>query len=279
MNTSAIVSICGVRISNFSHEEAIAAIEQTIIEKRDICSIFIANAHTFNLAMEDRHYHAVLNRASKIIADGTGARWAARLRGVRLKDNLVGTDLIPNLFQTTAGKGYRYFLLGGDATAVRRAARTCTRIYPGWDLVGYQHGYVEGRQTAQVIDDINSARPDLLLVAMGNPRQECWIDTYRARLSVPVCIGVGGLVDHWAGNLRRAPIWVRRHGFEWMQILLQQPHKWRRYILGNPKFLLRIVRELPRDKRLTWEAEARLSAHIDNHRVTKSAVTESKSSL
>jgi len=245
------VTIFGLRISNHSHNEAIALIEQMILERRDAASsIFIANTHTLNLAHEDRYYHAVLSRANKVFADGTGARWAARLRGVKLKANLVGTDLVPNLFEATAGKGYRYFLLGGRKDTVENAAKTCVRLYPGWSLVGFQHGYLNERETAQTIDDINAVRPDLLLVAMGNPLQERWIDKHRSRLTVPVRIGVGGLIDHWAGNLTRAPHWVRRHGCEWVQILLQQPHKWRRYIVGNPKFLFRIVRELSRDQRI-----------------------------
>lgn len=243
------VTIFGLRISNHSHEEAIALIEHMILERSGTTnSIFIANTHTLNLACDDRYYHAVLTRANKVFADGTGARWAARLRGVKLKANLVGTDLVPKLFETTAGKGYRYFLIGGHAETVEKAASTCKSLYPGWDLVGYQHGYLDKHETARAIDEINAACPHILLVAMGNPHQERWIDKYRSRLCVPVCIGVGGLIDHWAGNLKRAPLWVRRYGCEWVQILLQQPHKWRRYIVGNPKFLMRIVRELPRDR-------------------------------
>ncbi|HVK55493.1 MAG TPA: WecB/TagA/CpsF family glycosyltransferase [Burkholderiales bacterium] len=245
------VSICGVRVSNFSQEEAIALIHRAIVERVRGYSIYIANTHTFNLASDDQQYHAVLNRASKVFADGTGARWAARMRGVRLKDNLVGTDLIPRLFDATAGKGYRYFLLGGGAEAVERAARACSRLYTGWSLAGFHHGYSESKDVPRVIDLVNSTRADLLLVAMGNPHQERWIDTYREYLTTPVCVGVGGLVDHWAGRLTRAPMWVRRHGFEWVQILLQQPHKWRRYILGNPKFLLRMMLTARRDRYLS----------------------------
>ncbi len=253
MRSPALVWILGVRISNVSRMEAVELIEKLIKDRQTTQSIFIANAHTLNLATEDLSYRSVLNSASRVFADGTGARWAARLRGVRLKDNLVGTDLIPMLFQASAGRGYRYFLLGADADTVKRAALECARSYPGWELAGFHHGYFETEGTARVIDQINAVRPDLLLVAMGNPRQECWINVHQAHLRVPVCIGVGGLFDHWAGNLKRAPTWVRTHGFEWFQILIQQPHKWRRYILGNPKFLLRIVRELLRDRRLGAE--------------------------
>ena len=253
MRSHALVSILGVRFSNFSRTEAIELIEQFIRDRQVTHSIFLANAHTLNMAAEDLSYRAVLNSASRVFADGTGARWAARLRGVRLRDNLVGTDLIPKLFQATAGRGYRYFLLGADADTIKRAARECASRYPGWELAGFHHGYFGVEGTAEVIDQINAVRPDLLLVAMGNPRQECWIHAHQAQLRVPVCVGVGGLFDHWAGNLKRAPAWVRANGFEWFQILIQQPHKWRRYILGNPKFLVRIVRELPRDRLLSAE--------------------------
>jgi N-acetylglucosaminyldiphosphoundecaprenol N-acetyl-beta-D-mannosaminyltransferase len=81
-----------------------------------------------------------------------------------------------------------------------------------------------------------------LLVGMGNPLQERWIHDHEAALDVPVMMAVGGLFDHWAGNLRRAPAFVRRLGFEWLQLLLQQPHKFPRYALGNPMFLARTAR-------------------------------------
>ena len=205
--------------------------------------IYIVNAHSLNLAAESAHYRTVLNSAYRVLADGTGARWAARIRGVRLKANLVGTDLVPELFRATAGRGYRYYMLGADARTIELAARACARMYPGWTLAGFHHGYIHDDAVASaVIDEINATGAHLLLVGMGNPLQELWIHRHRDRLHLPVSIGVGGLFDHWSGNLQRAPTWVRKHGFEWLQLLLQQPHKWRRYLLGNPKFLLRMVR-------------------------------------
>ena len=177
--------------------------------------------------------------------------------GVRLKDNLVGTDLVPRLFEVTAGKNYRYYLLGAEADTIERATHTVSQQYPGWELAGFHHGYIAFKDTDEVIEKINVARPDLLLVGMGNPRQEYWIHAHKAKLRVPVCIGVGGLFDHWAGNLKRAPLWVRRQGFEWLQILLQQPFKWRRYLVGNPKFLIRIVQQLPRDRSLGGQGDGR----------------------
>jgi N-acetylglucosaminyldiphosphoundecaprenol N-acetyl-beta-D-mannosaminyltransferase len=241
------VQVLGVNINNLSQAEAIGLMESWMRDRDSTRSIFIVNAHTLNLASDDPHFQSVLRHANRVFADGTGVRWAARLRGVRLKENLVGTDLIPRLFADTAGRGYRYFLLGANAKTINLAAHRCEADFRGWDLAGFHHGYISEAETASVIEKINGARADVLLVGMGNPMQECWIHRYQQQLRVPVCIGVGGLFDHWAGNLQRAPDWVRRQGFEWLQLLIQQPHKWRRYLLGNPKFLMRIIRNLSKD--------------------------------
>ena len=241
------VSVLGVGIVNLSQEEAILLMESFLQDHGAARNIFIVNAHTLNLAKTNPEYSAVLKRANHVFADGTGARWAARLRGVRLKDNLVGTDLIPKLFDKTSGEGLRYFLLGANPGTVDRAAERCARAFAGWTLAGFHHGYINESESLEVVAKINAAKPNLLLVAMGNPLQENWIDRYKSQLTVPLCVGVGGLFDHWAGNLERAPAWIRRQGLEWLQILLQQPHKWRRYLIGNPMFIMRIIMDIPRD--------------------------------
>jgi N-acetylglucosaminyldiphosphoundecaprenol N-acetyl-beta-D-mannosaminyltransferase len=252
INSINTVSILGIKISNAYSEEAIALIESLVTGDRETTHpIYIVNAHTLNLAAEDPRYHETLNSAYRVLGDGTGVRWAARQRGVLMRDNLVGTDLIPKLFESTSGRGYRYFLLGGDPQTSARAAEACSKRYPGWDLAGFHHGYLSKDKTTEAIKVINGAKPDVLLVGMGNPRQEQWICKHQHELKVPVAIGVGGLFDHWAGNLSRAPIWVRKKGFEWLQLLLQQPHKWQRYLIGNPKFLARITSAAPHDRRLT----------------------------
>jgi N-acetylglucosaminyldiphosphoundecaprenol N-acetyl-beta-D-mannosaminyltransferase len=247
-----VVSVLGVRIANCSRAEAIELLERVLCTtERGARSIFIANAHTLNLAAEDRRYLEVLNGAYRVFADGTGVRWAARLQGIRLKENLVGTDLIPELFLATAGRGFRYFLLGSDADTIRRAAAACAKANRGWDLAGFHQGYIATDELPAVIAKINASRAHLLLVGMGNPIQEYWIHHHRHALDIPVCVGVGGLFDHWGGNLERAPLWIRGHGFEWLHILFQQPNKWRRYLVGNPRFLYRVLRELLAHRRMS----------------------------
>lgn len=244
-----LVSILGVKVSNLSMDCAINFIDRCISKDFSVTRIiYIVNAHTLNLAVEDPAFHNTLNDAFKVLGDGTGIRWAAAQRGVRMNANLVGTDLIPRLFEKTAGRGFRYYVLGADKSTIAHAAKNCVKMYPGWELVGYHHGYIDGKDTPTIIEKINSAQPHLLLVGMGNPRQEQWLQDYKSMLHTHIAIGVGGLFDHWGGNLVRAPLWIRRLGFEWLQILLQQPsRKWRRYLIGNPKFLWRITYHMQSD--------------------------------
>jgi N-acetylglucosaminyldiphosphoundecaprenol N-acetyl-beta-D-mannosaminyltransferase len=237
------VELFGVGLLDVSRADAVSMLSRWIrFPSEPTRTVFIANAHTLNLAWEDSTYRTVLNAADVVFGDGTGVRLAARLKGVRLRDNLVGTDLLPALFAASGTTGLTCFLFGGTADAAARAAGRVERDFPGVRVVGHHHGYV-ATNSAPVIAGINASGADVLLVAMGNPLQERWILNHARELRVRVAIGVGGLVDHWAGNLHRAPVWVRRWGIEWMQILVQQPHKWRRYLLGNSRFVVRAVRD------------------------------------
>lgn len=250
-----VVSILGTGIANLTEAAAIQRLEQTMRAKNS-CKIYIVNAHTLNNAATDPAYAAILRRADLVVSDGSGVRLAARLRGVKMKANLNGTDLMPAYLKATGGNNYRCFLLGADADSIERAADYFRCTFSGWTLAGHHHGYLTTATVGSVVDEINRAEPDLLLVGMGNPLQEAWIDTYAAQLKVGICIGTGGMFDHWAGNLRRAAPWVRRIGCEWIQLLLQQPHKWRRYLIGNPRFVGRMLRSLPSDRRMPLSAEA-----------------------
>ena len=239
------LSILGVELTDVTRPRAVELLEALLCQPADHGrAIYFANAHTLNVATANPAYRDVLNAADYVFGDGTGVRWAARLQGIRVSDNLVGTDLTPALFEATAGRGYSYFLLGSTPENIVRAADHARQTFPGWTQVGYHHGYVnDPAVNAQAIDQINAARPDVVLVGMGNPLQEQWIHTNRRQLAGPVCMAIGGLLDHWAGAIHRPPLWLRQRGYEWLGLLWQQPHKARRYLVGNPLFLARICRE------------------------------------
>ena len=248
------LSVLGVEMTDVTRSRAIELLEE-MIHRCDgrTRSVFFVNAHTLNLAAADEAYRRVLNSADHVFGDGTGVRWAARLQGRRMKDNVNGTDLTPELFRATAGRGYRYFLLGADRQTVRRAAAHAAETFDGWTQVGFHHGYLSDPElSAKVIRQINRSGADVLLVGMGNPLQEQWIRQHQHELEAPVCIAVGGLFSYWAGDLQRAPQWLRRCGWEWAGILLQQPRKAQRYLWGNPLFLWRALRQ-------AWTGGLRLS--------------------
>ena len=240
-----LLSILGVAITDVTRHRAVELLEDMILQRDGHTRrVFFVNAHTLNMADADEAYRRVVCEADYVFGDGTGVRWASRLQGASVRDNLVGTDLIPTLFRETADRGYRYFLLGADRPTIQRAAAYAQETFPGWVQAGYRDGYLaSGEENAQAIRQINQTKPHVLLVGMGNPLQESWIQTHRHELEVPVAMGVGGLFGYWAGDIRRAPAWLRRCGAEWLGILLQQPHKARRYLLGNPLFLARVLRD------------------------------------
>jgi len=248
------ISVLGVKITDVTLRRAVELIESAI-HRYDgrTRNVFFVNAHTLNLAAADPSFRRVLDTADYVFGDGTGVRWAARLKGIRVRDNLVGTDLVPELFRTTAGRGYRYYLLGADPETIRQAAAYAEEQFPGWVQAGYHHGYLMSEElNRKVVRQINRARPDVLMVGMGNPLQERWLHDHQAELQVPVCMGLGGIFGYWAGGLRRSPLWLRRLGAEWIGILLQQPRKVRRYLLGNPLFLWRALRDKFRENPLQW---------------------------
>ncbi len=239
-------SLLGVKILNVAMQRAVELLENALRNPGDRAhSVFFVNAHTLNLAAARQEYRAILNAGDFVFGDGTGVRWAAWLQGVRIADNLVGTDFTPLLFQSTAGRGYSFFMLGSDEQTAGHAAEYARKTFPGWRLCGYHHGYLKTPElSAAIVDQINTARPDVLLVGMGNPLQEQWIHQYRSKLCVSLCMAIGGLFDYWAGNVSRAPQWLRGLGHEWIWRLFQQPlKKARRYLLGNPLFLMRVLLE------------------------------------
>lgn len=236
--------VFGVPITDATLEEALALLEGMIDARpaRTHC-VYFANAHTLNLACDNPGYREVLGSADHVFGDGTGVRWAMRaLHRQRLRDNVNGTDLIPRLLRSRPGAGRRVYLLGNRPDRIERAAAYVRRHFPAWTLAGYHHGFIDAVESARVVEAINAAAPHVLLVGMGNPVQERWLHQHRHQLRVPVCLGVGGLFDYWSGDLVRAPAWMRALGHEWVNILIRQPHKARRYLLGNPRFLLRLAR-------------------------------------
>ena len=234
--------VLGVWLDDLGFDDALALARAALANPAPR-TLFFANAHTLDLAARSPADRRILNDADFVFGDGTGVRWAARLHGLRLRANLNGTDFVPALLAAADADARSCFLLGAEEAVVAGAAVVIARDYPGWRIAGYHHGFLDRVGAERVVAAIAAARPDLLLVGMGNPIQERWIAGHRDELPVRLAIGVGALFAYMAGDVRRAPAPMRRLGLEWLFVLLLQRHKWRRYLFGAPSFLFRALRE------------------------------------
>jgi N-acetylglucosaminyldiphosphoundecaprenol N-acetyl-beta-D-mannosaminyltransferase len=183
-----------------------------------------------------------LRRAEFVCADGASISIAAAaLAGKRL-ERLTGVDLVEELCRRGCGMGLRVFLLGGRPGSADQLGKLLALRHPGLQIAGISCPPMGFEKSAgslsAVLEEVQAARPHIVFVALGAPKQEMFIDQYLRNLKVPVAIGVGGTFEIIAGVTRRAPVVFRRLGMEWLYRLAQEPRRlWRRYLLGNPEFL------------------------------------------
>lgn len=232
--------LLGLPIANITMEDALAMV-LGVADGRH--TIHFVNAHCINVAAKDPDYHKILSQADALFADGSGIKLAGKWLGTPIIDNVNGTDMFPMLCQACARSGKKLFLLGA-APGIAQKVADWARDYTKSDVVaGCHHGFFTSTEEPSVVESIHASGADLLLVAMGVPTQEKWIARLRDRLDVPVCMGVGGLFDFYSGSIPRAPKWMRSLGIEWVWRLSMEPRRmWRRYIVGNVMFIVRIAR-------------------------------------
>ncbi|MCM5703272.1 WecB/TagA/CpsF family glycosyltransferase [Larsenimonas salina] len=237
------VTVLGLPFVNISREEALEALFDYMRAPHTNATVHFINAHCANVAQNHPRYYQALLNTNMVLPDGSGVAIACKRVGESLVANLNGTDLFPLICEQMAEEGLRLFLLGAAPGVADTMADKLKQRFPKLEIVGVQHGFFGTTGVDQVIDKINEARPDLLCVAMGVPHQELWVERYRHRLKVKLAMGVGGLFDFSAEKVSRAPKWLRSIGMEWSWRLMQEPKRmWKRYVVGNPVFLLNITR-------------------------------------
>jgi exopolysaccharide biosynthesis WecB/TagA/CpsF family protein len=201
------------------------------------------NAHCVNVAGRSPQYRRALSTAHAVLPDGSGIALALKIRGETLRANLNGTDLIPALCKRLAGSQHSVFLLGGRPGIAAAAAESLQAMAPGLRIAGTRDGYFAADAEDALIREVNASGADVVLVAMGVPAQDLWLERNAARLRATLTFGVGGLFDFLSGRIPRAPRLLRRLGLEWTYRLYQEPGRmWRRYLLGNPEFLARALK-------------------------------------
>ena len=229
--------ILGVRICQKSKRELLSRLAADLKHGRQ-SAIFTPNSQMLLAASKDRELRKLLNSSELNIPDGVGVRLAARLRGVRL-ESMSGIDIAEELLSVAASKGYRVYFLGAKRGVAEKAADNMSVRYPTLQICGMHHGYFDknGEENASVLKKIRTAAPDILFVCFGFPVQEKWIIENRASLpSVKLALGLGGSLDVWSGNLRRAPLLIQKAGLEWLWRTVLEPTR-ARIFLDIPRFL------------------------------------------
>lgn len=230
----------GIDVANTTMDEAVDWMVRRIREKQPAQIAFV-NPDCLNIAFGHGQYKQVLKGSARVLPDGIGIHLGCRLLGVSLLANVNGTDLFPRLCARAATEGLSLFLLGAGPGVAEAVSRNMRERFPALVIAGVRDGYFPPEQSRQVVDEINASNADILLVALGAPKQELWLAEHHDRLKPCVRLGVGGLFDFYSGRLPRAPLWMREIGLEWTWRLLQEPGRmWRRYLIGNPLFLYRV---------------------------------------
>jgi N-acetylglucosaminyldiphosphoundecaprenol N-acetyl-beta-D-mannosaminyltransferase len=246
------VRIGRIYMDRFTLDEALDAVER-LVNAGAGGAVYTPNVDHIVLAEDDVAFQEAYSRASVALVDGMPVLWATWLLGDRLPEKVSGSDLVEPLLRRAAARGWRTYLLGGLPGAAREAMERLAARGPVPDIVGVDDGRVSLEKTPEqraLVARVCAAKPALVLVALGAPKQELWIDAHRAALGPAVAIAVGAGLDFLALRLKRAPSWLSRAGLEWAHRLAHEPRRlWRRYLVNDPRFLAILGREILRRRR------------------------------
>jgi N-acetylglucosaminyldiphosphoundecaprenol N-acetyl-beta-D-mannosaminyltransferase len=246
-------SILGVPIALTNYASVLDVMDQ-LVETRGRGYVCAAPVHAVMVAQDDEEMLAALRGSTLVVPDGMPLVWAANLLGERLEDRVYGPDLMLRYSDRCAERGHRVWLYGGrDQGSLVQLALSLRRRHPGIKIVG---GYsppfrpLTSDEEDALVEQINEAKPDVLWVGIGVPKQEKWMAHMRERLDVPVMCGVGAAFDFHAGRVPQAPRWMQERGLEWIYRIAQEPRRLLpRYLYFNPRFVLAFARQYLAERR------------------------------
>lgn len=235
------VEILGVQVDAVTMAQAVERVINLIGEKNPAI-VATANAEMLLRATHDDELKNILNAASLVVPDGAGTVWAARHLGKAMPERVAGFDLVQELMKIAPARDIKFFLFGAAPGIADKAKLKAETLYPGIKIVGTRNGYFKSDDEPEIISQIKTSGADILLAALGVPKQEKWLAKYKNELGVPVSIGVGGTFDVMAGVVKRAPLWMQRARLEWLFRAMLQPSRAGR-LVALPKFVLKVHKQ------------------------------------
>ncbi len=231
------IDVMGVGFDSLTIEEAVSR-AKTLMSERRAAYVVTPNPEIVMACCERAETMQAVNEADLVLPDGIGVIYGARILGTPLKAKIPGIDFISALMADMAGEGKSVYLLGSKPGVAEAAAGKLTVMYPGLVIAGTHDGYFQ--DDAPVVEAVNAAKPDLLLVCLGAPKQELWMQRNQSALRVGLMAGLGGSLDVFAGNVKRAPKAFQRLGLEWLYRLMKEPKRIGR-MMKLPKFLFACI--------------------------------------
>lgn len=237
------IEMMGCQIDNLSMEETLQKIDGFIKNGHPQQHV-VVNVDKMVKAHRDPDLRRIINECALVNADGMPVVWASRLLGKGLKERVAGIDLFEALMKRASEQGWRVFLLGAKEEVVSGVKDLYENKYPGLTIAGYRNGYWNPDEERGIVEQIKTARADLLFVAISSPKKEQFLGAYQGEMEIPFAMGVGGTFDVAVGKLKRAPLWMQRSGLEWFFRFLQEPRRmFRRYFIDDVAFLWLLVKE------------------------------------
>ncbi|MCX6367615.1 MAG: WecB/TagA/CpsF family glycosyltransferase [Armatimonadetes bacterium] len=217
------ITLHGMRIDRVTMEGALAYIASFIASGKPH-HIVTADASMVMTYREDKDFAALVEQAALITPDGAGIIWASKRLGVPITAKVSGVDLSAKLVELSGKNGWRIFFFGGAPGIAEAAAQKMRERFPDANICGMRDGYYKADEEDTVAEQIAATKPDILLVAMGIPRQEKFIQRQKGRVGAKVYIGVGGTLDVFSGTVKRAPVWMQKSGLEWLYRISSSPN-------------------------------------------------------
>lgn len=223
------------------------------------CYICVTPVHSVMDCQRDPDLLRIFNASGFTTHDGTPLVWLCRLKGFHHVDRVYGPDMMLTLCEDGVRKGYRHCFYGGAEGIPEQLAAVLEERFPGVQVAGTcspPFRLLTPEEDQQTVEEINAAKPDIVWVGLGAPKQERWMSAHIEQLDVPVLIGVGAAFDFHAGAKRQAPYWMQRSGLEWLFRLLTEPRRlWKRYLVDNTLFVALIVMQFLGLRRYSLDAE------------------------
>ena len=244
--SSTSFKVMGVRVHAVQIPGVVEQMEHWIAQRKACHYIAVTGMHGVSESQRDPGFKRILNEADLVVPDGMPLVWLGRRHGYPLQRRVYGPELMQTFCRTTAEK-YRHFLYGGMPGVPESLSRNLQNQF-GINVVGeYSPPFraLTPEEDEEIVARINGANPDILWVGLSTPKQERWMNEHRAKLHVPVLVGVGAAFDMNSGRAKQAPAWMQENGLEWSFRLFQEPRRlWRRYLINGPQFVVGVASEL-----------------------------------